>query len=123
MVVRNSPSGRYRIIGECYFNEIVNGEAFLGPLPAHYKVIKKPMQIPDWQPSLWLDCYRDTRTGVDRGDDPRFDPARHRLLNGAHDIHTAKVCKFCLSLHTFFFYCLHDVLPLAGCADVQIFRP
>ena len=99
IVVRSTSNTRYQVIGECYFDGMANGEAFLGPLPTHYKLISKLTQLSGGSES-WLDFYRDTRSGVDQENDPRFDPTRHRLLTGGNGFEPAQVCQFCPTLHS-----------------------
>jgi hypothetical protein len=88
MVLRSSIDGRYKVVGECYFDAMAHGNVFLGPLPEHYKIIPKFSKAA----MAWHDFYHNAISGTAQISDPRFDPARHRLLSGIeHGLEPGKV--------------------------------
>jgi hypothetical protein len=70
MILRPSHNGngRYRVVGECFIHDLMNGEALLGPLPEGYQRIRKL----DRTVGLYYEAYRDKRTGDTQYEDPRF---------------------------------------------------
>jgi hypothetical protein len=90
MVLRSCPNGRYHVVGECAFDDMVNGEAFLGPLPKHFKLVKKLTKF-DNGTEPWVTFYRNTISGEDQMEDPRFDPPWHRLLKEGYGFEPSKV--------------------------------
>jgi hypothetical protein len=70
MILRPSHNGngRYRVVGECFIHDLVNGEALLGPLPEGYRRIKKL----DRTDRVYYKAYQDNRTGDIQYEDPRF---------------------------------------------------
>ena len=70
MILRPSHNGngRYRVVGECFIHDLMNGEALLGPLPESYQHIRKL----DRTNGYYLEAYQDNRTGDIQDEDPRF---------------------------------------------------
>jgi hypothetical protein len=70
MILRPSHNGngRYRVVGECFIHDLMNGEALLGPLPEGYQPIRKL----DRTDGVYYEAYQDNRTGNIQDEDPRF---------------------------------------------------
>jgi hypothetical protein len=70
MILRPSHNGngRYRVVGECFIHDLMNGEALLGPLPEGYRRIKKL----DRTVGVYYEAFQDKRTGDIQYEDPRF---------------------------------------------------
>ncbi|KAE9371142.1 hypothetical protein N431DRAFT_558729 [Stipitochalara longipes BDJ] len=70
MVLRPSQNGndRYQVVGECYVQNLMCGEALLGPLSANYTRIKKL----DRTTGFIYPAFRDVRSGEFQDEDPRF---------------------------------------------------
>jgi hypothetical protein len=70
MILRPSHNGNggYRVVGECFIHDLMNGEALLGPLPEGYQRIRKL----DRTTGFYYTAYQDNRTGDIQDEDPRF---------------------------------------------------
>lgn len=100
MILRKLKSGRYTIVGAAYVQVIMDGEAFLGPVPpTHDRVI----QIEE-EKDGYLYAYRNRETGHISLADPRLGPSegwihnRHERVidpsaNQIDPRHTAAVLK------------------------------
>lgn len=69
MLLRPTSYSRYQVVGSCFIHGLMNGEAFLGPLPEDYQallVLDERRGINAWG-------FRDRRTGRVQFNDPRFD--------------------------------------------------
>lgn len=60
-------SPRFQVIGHCYIDSLMAGQAFLGPLPEPYRYILK------FQNGDWLDAFLDERTKESQCEDPRWE--------------------------------------------------
>ncbi|KAL8995136.1 MAG: hypothetical protein Q9169_005079 [Polycauliona sp. 2 TL-2023] len=71
LILRSAENGgAHNVVGECYLDGIMAGEALLGELPEHWTHVKK-YYPDDFQ---YVDCYRDGNTGETQLDDPRLGP-------------------------------------------------
>lgn len=70
IILRPSQDGnsRYRVVGECFIHDIMNGEVLLGPLPEGFKHVKKL----DLTAGCYYNSFRDTMSGETQDEDPRF---------------------------------------------------
>jgi hypothetical protein len=70
MILRPSHNGngRYRVVGECFIHDLMDGEALLGPLPEGYQRIRKL----DRTDQVYYEAYMDNRTCDIQYEDPRF---------------------------------------------------
>ncbi|KAL8847855.1 MAG: hypothetical protein Q9221_007106 [Calogaya cf. arnoldii] len=60
----------YRVVGECYLDGIMSGEALLGLLPKGWMLIRK--HYPEYHRKYW--AFLDGNTGQIQVDDPRLGP-------------------------------------------------
>lgn len=81
MVLRPTPAGKYKVIGEAYSDGFMYGEALLGPLPDTFKAIWRHKGSVDVNSHFW--GYYNNETGVIQAEDPRLGPLppRWSLLN------------------------------------------
>jgi hypothetical protein len=70
MILRPSHNGngRYRVVGECFIHDLMNGEALLGPLPEGYQYINKL----DRTHGGYRNAFQNNGTGDIQDEDPRF---------------------------------------------------
>ena len=70
LVLRQKNHLQYELIGPCYLDGIMNGEALLGPLPKKWRLVKK--NFPQYSASYWV--FLDQDTGKTQITDPRLGP-------------------------------------------------
>ncbi|KAL8928745.1 MAG: hypothetical protein Q9208_001523 [Pyrenodesmia sp. 3 TL-2023] len=70
MVLRPTNDGYYTVVGECYVHGLMEGEALLGPLPAHCKRIVRY----DEGTNGHYDVFVDREQGEYNVEDPRLGP-------------------------------------------------
>ena len=73
LLLRPSPNGNYKVVGECYMHGLMNGEALLGPLPNM------------WKPAVILEegpGYVDGLQNIDTGECVLVDPRLGSLPPG-----------------------------------------
>ncbi|KAL8653827.1 MAG: hypothetical protein Q9226_003688 [Calogaya cf. arnoldii] len=71
VVLRSDDNGfSYRVVGECYLDGIMRGEALLGLLPKGWMLIRK--YYPEYHGRYW--AFFDGNTGQTQVDDPRLGP-------------------------------------------------
>lgn len=70
MVLRPTDDGHYTVVGECYVHGLMESEALLGPLPAHWERIFRY----DEGTERDYDVFVDRRRGIYQPEDPRFGP-------------------------------------------------
>ncbi|KAI4137992.1 MAG: hypothetical protein LQ341_004869, partial [Variospora aurantia] len=70
MVLRPTADGYYTVVGECYVHGLMEGEGFLGPLPAHWERIVRY----DEGTGSWYDVYVERKRGTYQVEDPRLGP-------------------------------------------------
>ena len=70
MLLRPEETGTFSVVGECYIHRLMDGEAFLGPLPRNWKRVLRTGGDP---PSLW-DAFVDHEVGLLQIEDPRLGP-------------------------------------------------
>lgn len=68
LILRQIENGRHIIVGECYVQGLMNGEALLGPLPENWKQVLRY----DEATNRYYDAFIDRRRGVWQVDDPRL---------------------------------------------------
>jgi hypothetical protein len=68
MLLHMRSDGRYEVVGECYIQGLMDGEALLGLLPEPWK-----MQIGPGSEGLWAPGFLDQSTGILSHADPRLD--------------------------------------------------
>ncbi|KAI0103035.1 HET-domain-containing protein [Nemania sp. FL0031] len=68
MILKPTPSGEYRVVGDCYIHGAMHGEAVLGPVPYPWKV---ELRIGD-ETRHWTPSFRNAETGMGTEDDPRL---------------------------------------------------
>ena len=69
MLLRPTTNSQYQVVGECYVHGLMNGEAFLGPLPEELQpiyIFNEPKRKDFWG-------YLDLRTGKTQWNDPRVE--------------------------------------------------
>lgn len=70
MLLRPTSLSQYQVVGQCYVHGLMNGEAFLGPLPEHLR----PISIFDPRKCRDVRSFLDHRTEKTQYNDPRVDP-------------------------------------------------
>ncbi|KAI4260581.1 MAG: hypothetical protein L6R42_003991 [Xanthoria sp. 1 TBL-2021] len=71
LVLRSDDNGfTHKVVGECYLDGIMTGEALLGELPKKWMMLQK--YYPEYHVNYWL--FLDGNTGQTRVDDPRLGP-------------------------------------------------
>ncbi|KAI4193886.1 MAG: hypothetical protein LQ346_003802 [Caloplaca aetnensis] len=70
MVLRPTDDGCYIVVGECYVHGLMEGEGFLGPLPADWERIVRY----DEGTGSWFDVYVERKRGTYQVEDPRLGP-------------------------------------------------
>ena len=74
MLLRPAPNLRYQVVGACYIYGLMQGEAFLGPLPDHYQAIS----LFEETHGAWFTGFLNHQTGKTQYKDPRFQvPLQH----------------------------------------------
>ena len=68
MVLREKEDGNYLVLGECYVHGLMNGEAFLGPLPDGWQQVFRY----DEKTERKADVFCDRRCGTYQFEDPRL---------------------------------------------------
>ena len=69
MLLRPTANSQYQVVGSCYVHGLMNGEAFLGPLPEDLQpilILDEPKRREFWG-------YLDPRTGKTQWNDPRVE--------------------------------------------------
>ena len=69
MLLRSAPNLRYQVVGACYIYGLMNGEAFLGPLPDHCESIS----ILEEKRGGWFSGFLNCQTEMTQYRDPRFE--------------------------------------------------
>ncbi|KAI4281776.1 MAG: hypothetical protein L6R38_003431 [Xanthoria sp. 2 TBL-2021] len=71
LVLRSDDNGfSHKVVGECYLDGIMTGEALLGELPKEWTMLQK--YYPEYLANYWL--FLDSTTGQTHVDDPRLGP-------------------------------------------------
>ena len=70
MLLRPEDTSTFSVIGECYIHGLMDGEAFLGPLPRNWKRV---LRFDRDSQSLW-DTFVDRGAGLLQIEDPRLGP-------------------------------------------------
>ena len=76
MLLRPTINSQYRVVGPCYVDGLMNGEAFLGRLPDHYQT----MYIFDEMLSGHTDAFLDRRTDRLQYNDPRLESDQEDII-------------------------------------------
>lgn len=69
MLIRLASDSRYQVVGSCYVHGHMDGEAVLGPLPEHYRI----MSVLDERLGTYKWGFEDQRTRRIQFNDPRLD--------------------------------------------------
>lgn len=69
LLLRPAPNRQYQVVGECYMYGLMNGEAFLGPLPDHYRAVNKYQE----RGRFWWRGFLNSQTGLTQYIDPRLE--------------------------------------------------
>ena len=69
MLLRSTSKSQYQVVGPCYVHGLMNGEAFLGPIPEHFQLILAF----DKSENGYLRRFVDNRTRKIQYHDPRID--------------------------------------------------
>ncbi|KAI7782308.1 ankyrin and het domain protein [Diaporthe eres] len=67
IILRETPSGAYLVVGPCYMHTVNQGEALLGPLPGHVR----RLLVSEDGPAVYR--WKDSRSGALFRDDPRLE--------------------------------------------------
>ncbi|KAI4112705.1 MAG: hypothetical protein LQ345_006187 [Seirophora villosa] len=70
MVLRPTDDGSFLVVGECYVEGLMEGEALLGPLPSNWRLASRF----DEETRRWWDMFKDRDQGVWQVEDPRLGP-------------------------------------------------
>lgn len=70
MVLRPTNDGSFLVVGECYIQGLVDGEALLGPLPSNWRLASRF----DEETKTWWKMFEDHDQGVWQVEDPRLGP-------------------------------------------------
>ena len=68
IVLRPNGNEQYQVVGECYVDGLMGGEALLGPLPEH----TTPIELLDEVHKEYNYAFLDKRTGKTQYGDPRL---------------------------------------------------
>ncbi|KAL9048194.1 MAG: hypothetical protein Q9206_006180 [Seirophora lacunosa] len=82
MVLRPTNDGSFLVVGECYVDGLMEGEALLGPLPSNWRRVTRF----DEETKLWWDMFEDHDQGVWQVEDPRLGP----LPKGRYEVEHPK---------------------------------
>ena len=77
-VLRKISGLQYQVVGECYIHGVMNGEAFLGPLPNNYK----PLSVWVHDENRIFDAFVDKETGKIQYNDPRIEVNEQMVREG-----------------------------------------
>ena len=68
LILRRKAAGHYAIVGECYIDEIVTGETFLGQLPEGWRIGLR------WFPQYggYYRSFHNSHSGISQREDPRL---------------------------------------------------
>ena len=79
ILLRRTSNLQYQVVGPCYVQGLMNGEAFLGAIPKHYEI--KNIYC-NWSRNYFR-AYLDRRTGKTQDEDPRLtSPPRDEHCKG-----------------------------------------
>ncbi|KAL9012302.1 MAG: hypothetical protein Q9173_002923 [Seirophora scorigena] len=70
MVLRPTDDGSFLVVGECYVEGLMEGEALLGPLPSNWRRVVRF----DEETKEWWGMFKDRDQGVCQVEDPRLGP-------------------------------------------------
>lgn len=70
LILRTMVGNTYRVVGECYIDGFMKGEAFLGALPSKWQLIQR--YVPDL--GCWYKSFINMETGDVQVEDPRLGP-------------------------------------------------
>ncbi|XXH05939.1 hypothetical protein Hte_012382 [Hypoxylon texense] len=71
MILRQTSKGEYLLVGTCYTCGVTSGEALLGPLPQHIRIIQ--ILASETRQQEWRRTFVDIRSGSSSMLDPRLD--------------------------------------------------
>ena len=70
LILRANDAQTYKVVGDCYIDGFMEGEALLGALPTDWQHVAR--QLPDLHPHF--DAFMNVQTGVVQVNDPRLGP-------------------------------------------------
>ena len=70
LIVRSNDAQTYKVVGECYIDGFMEGEALLGAVPSNWQLVNR--HLPDLD--FYCDAFMNVQTGVIQVEDPRLGP-------------------------------------------------
>ena len=78
LLLRKTSGLQFQVVGECYIHGLMDGEAFLGPLPDNYTALGKWEDVTD----AFCFVFVDKETGKIQYNDPRMELSEQMIKEG-----------------------------------------